>query len=134
MEKTLNCDKILVLDGGKLKEFDTPENLLANSSSFFYQMAKDSGLVNWFFFISKVLGIFVYFSRLAILEWNSLSKNYSHISVENVVSSSSIHVMTQNTSTESKMYLMRNPAWRYEPTKQLINKNIDSLGGLNEGQ
>ena len=46
MEKTLNCDKILVLDGGKLKEFDTPENLLANSSSFFYQMAKDSGLVN----------------------------------------------------------------------------------------
>ena len=45
MEKTLNCDKILVLDGGKLKEFDTPENLLANSSSFFYQMAKDSGLV-----------------------------------------------------------------------------------------
>ena len=46
MEKTLNCDKILVLDGGKLKEFDTPENLLANSSSFFYQMAKDSGLGN----------------------------------------------------------------------------------------
>ena len=46
MEKTLNCDKILVLDGGKLKEFDTPENLLANSRSFFYQMAKDSGLVN----------------------------------------------------------------------------------------
>ena len=46
MEKTLNCDKILVLDGGKLKEFDTPENLLANSSSFFSQMAKDSGLVN----------------------------------------------------------------------------------------
>ena len=46
MEKTLNCDKILVLDGGKLKEFDTPENLLANSNSLFYHMAKDSGLVN----------------------------------------------------------------------------------------
>ena len=46
MEKTLNCDKILVLDGGTLQEYDTPENLLADSSSYFYQMAKDSGLVN----------------------------------------------------------------------------------------
>jgi len=46
MEKTLNCDKILVLDGGKLKEYDTPENLLANHNTLFYQMAKDSGLVN----------------------------------------------------------------------------------------
>ena len=46
MEKTLKCDKILVLDGGKLKEFDTPENLLANHNSLFYRMAKDSGLVN----------------------------------------------------------------------------------------
>ena len=46
MEKTLNCDKILVLDGGKLKEYDTPENLLANYNTLFYQMAKDSGLVN----------------------------------------------------------------------------------------
>ena len=46
MEKTLNCDKILVLDSGKVKEFDTPENLLANHKTLFYQMAKDSGLVN----------------------------------------------------------------------------------------
>ena len=46
MEKTLNCDKILVLDGGKPKEFDTPENLLANRNSSFYHMARDSGLVN----------------------------------------------------------------------------------------
>ena len=46
MEKTLNCDKILVLDGGRLKEYDTPENLLSNSSTLFYHMAKDSGLVN----------------------------------------------------------------------------------------
>ena len=45
MEKTLKCDKILVLDGGKLKEFDTPENLLRNQHSLFYRMAKDSGLV-----------------------------------------------------------------------------------------
>ena len=46
LEKTLNCDKVLVLDSGKLKEFDSPENLLANTQSLFYQMAKDSGIVN----------------------------------------------------------------------------------------
>ena len=45
LEKTLNCDKVLVLDQGKLKEFDSPENLLANTTSLFYQMAKDSGIV-----------------------------------------------------------------------------------------
>ena len=46
MEKTLNCDKILVLDSGQVREFDSPENLLSNHQSLFYQMAKDSGLVN----------------------------------------------------------------------------------------
>ena len=46
MEKTLNCDKIIVLDGGQLKEFDTPERLLASKSSLFYMMVRDSGLID----------------------------------------------------------------------------------------
>jgi ATP-binding cassette subfamily C (CFTR/MRP) protein 1 len=46
MEKTLACDKILVLDGGKLKEFDSPAVLLENKTSLFYAMVKDSGLIN----------------------------------------------------------------------------------------
>lgn len=37
--------RIMVLDRGKLVEFDTPKNLLSNNSSIFYSMAKDSGLV-----------------------------------------------------------------------------------------
>lgn len=45
MEKTLSCDKIMVMDGGKLKEFDTPQNLLSGKNSLYYVMAKDSGLV-----------------------------------------------------------------------------------------
>ena len=45
MEKTMDMDKILVLDGGKVKEFDTPEILLSKRNSLFYAMAKDSGLV-----------------------------------------------------------------------------------------
>jgi ABC-type multidrug transport system fused ATPase/permease subunit len=36
--------RILVLDAGKIAEFDTPQNLLADKKSVFYGMAKDAGL------------------------------------------------------------------------------------------
>jgi ATP-binding cassette subfamily C (CFTR/MRP) protein 1 len=39
IEKTLNCDKILVLAGGRVKEFDTPKNLLNNVSSAYYEVS-----------------------------------------------------------------------------------------------
>lgn len=37
----------MVLDRGKIKEFDTPTNLLQQKDSLFYQMAKDANLVSW---------------------------------------------------------------------------------------
>ncbi|CAG5119556.1 unnamed protein product, partial [Candidula unifasciata] len=37
--------RIMVLDNGKIKEFDSPQNLLQNPSSVFYGMARDAGLV-----------------------------------------------------------------------------------------
>ena len=42
----MDSDKILVLDAGKVKEFDSPENLLDDATSSFYSMAKDAGLVH----------------------------------------------------------------------------------------
>ena len=39
------CQKVLVLDRGKVREFDTPTTLLKNDKSMFYSMAKDTGLV-----------------------------------------------------------------------------------------
>ena len=33
-------DRILVLENGQVKEFDTPENLMKNPDSTFYQMVK----------------------------------------------------------------------------------------------
>ncbi|XP_052762586.1 LOW QUALITY PROTEIN: multidrug resistance-associated protein 1-like [Mya arenaria] len=41
----MDYDKIMVLDNGLIKEFDSPKNLLADSTSTFYGMAKDSNLV-----------------------------------------------------------------------------------------
>ena len=38
--------RILVLENGRLKEFDSPSALLSDQTSIFYAMAKDAGLVN----------------------------------------------------------------------------------------
>lgn len=41
----LSSFRILVLDAGKIAEFDEPQALLQNQDSIFYGMAKDAGLV-----------------------------------------------------------------------------------------
>ena len=37
IKTVLNSDRILVLDNGEIKEFDTPKNLLGNKNSIFYE-------------------------------------------------------------------------------------------------
>ncbi|CAO3624021.1 unnamed protein product [Cunninghamella echinulata] len=39
----INYDKILVLDAGKVKEYDSPLNLISNPQSMFYKLCKNSG-------------------------------------------------------------------------------------------
>ncbi|GBO99351.1 Multidrug resistance-associated protein 1 [Eumeta japonica] len=41
----MDCDKVIVLDKGEISEFDSPANLLNNTQSAFYSMAKDANLV-----------------------------------------------------------------------------------------
>ena len=41
----LDSSKVMVLDAGKIVEFDTPETLLNNTSTIFYGMAKSAGLI-----------------------------------------------------------------------------------------
>ncbi|KAG7167512.1 Multidrug resistance-associated protein 1-like 3, partial [Homarus americanus] len=41
----MDSTRVLVLDRGEVKEFDTPSNLLKDKTSIFYGMAKDAGLV-----------------------------------------------------------------------------------------
>ena len=40
----INYDKILVLDNGQIKEFDSPTNLLKDEKSFFYELFNKSTL------------------------------------------------------------------------------------------
>lgn len=42
----MDSDRVIVLDQGKIAEFDSPQVLLANKDSIFYGMAKNAGLVN----------------------------------------------------------------------------------------
>ncbi len=42
----MDADRIMVLDKGRIVEFDTPKNLLANDNSIFFGMAKAAGLVS----------------------------------------------------------------------------------------
>nr|APD26508.1 ATP-binding cassette transporter subfamily C member 1 X1 protein [Brachionus koreanus] len=44
----LDSDRIMVLDKGKIVEFDTSHNLLSKKSGLFYSMAKTAGIVNEF--------------------------------------------------------------------------------------
>merc|ERR1712210_404439 len=39
----MDSSKVMVLDAGKIKEFDPPEKLLGDRRSIFYGMAKDAG-------------------------------------------------------------------------------------------
>jgi ATP-binding cassette subfamily C (CFTR/MRP) protein 1 len=40
----MDSTRVLVLDRGEIREFDSPSNLLKNKQSIFYSMAKDAGL------------------------------------------------------------------------------------------
>ena len=37
---------VMVLDAGRMVEFDSPEELLADKNGLFYSMAKDAGLTS----------------------------------------------------------------------------------------
>ena len=41
----MDSSRVLVMEAGQVKEFDTPAKLLGNNQSAFYKMAKDAGLV-----------------------------------------------------------------------------------------
>ncbi|XP_048752627.2 ATP-binding cassette sub-family C member 3-like isoform X3 [Ostrea edulis] len=45
LDTVMDYDRIMVLDKGCVLEYDTPQNLLADSKSMFYQLVKNAGLI-----------------------------------------------------------------------------------------
>ncbi|KAK6939317.1 ABC transporter-like, ATP-binding domain [Dillenia turbinata] len=52
----IDCDPILLLDGGRVQEYDTPECLLLNEESAFSKMVQSKGAANAQYLWSLVLG------------------------------------------------------------------------------
>ncbi|ESP02039.1 hypothetical protein LOTGIDRAFT_111500, partial [Lottia gigantea] len=46
LNTVMDYDKIMVLDSGTIKEYDSPNRLLEDKTTIFYGMAKDAGLVH----------------------------------------------------------------------------------------
>lgn len=42
LNTVIDCDRVMVMDSGKLVEFDTPKKLLENKESLFSKMVKES--------------------------------------------------------------------------------------------
>ena len=40
----MDSDMVLVMDQGRVAEYDTPEHLLSNDKSVFYGLAQEAGL------------------------------------------------------------------------------------------
>ncbi|VDK49244.1 unnamed protein product [Cylicostephanus goldi] len=45
LNTVMDCDRLLVMDAGRVVEFDTPSALLAKQDSLFRSMAEDAGIV-----------------------------------------------------------------------------------------
>lgn len=45
LKSVMNCDKVMVIDDGRIIEFDDPKELLKMENSIFQMMAKESGLL-----------------------------------------------------------------------------------------
>ena len=45
VNEELSCFRILVMDQGRIAEFDTPANLLKDKTGIFYSMAQNAGVI-----------------------------------------------------------------------------------------
>ncbi|WAR09782.1 MRP1-like protein [Mya arenaria] len=67
LNTVIDYDRILVLSEGEVKEFDNPQNLLQDTRSIFYSMAKDAGLPTFDFKYQGKFTIFSNYNRIVLM-------------------------------------------------------------------
>ncbi|OQV11389.1 Multidrug resistance-associated protein 1 [Hypsibius exemplaris] len=46
LQSVMDCNRVMVLDKGQIKEFDSPQALLSNKDSVFYSLAEDANMLD----------------------------------------------------------------------------------------
>ncbi|MED6195162.1 Canalicular multispecific organic anion transporter 1 [Stylosanthes scabra] len=63
LNTVIDCNRILLLNSGRVLEYDSPEELLSNEASAFYKMVQSTGAANAEYLCSIVFGRIVYNSN-----------------------------------------------------------------------
>ncbi|MCO5564932.1 hypothetical protein L7F22_018602 [Adiantum nelumboides] len=79
LNTVIDCDRIMVLDAGQVKELDTPEKLLFNECSLFSKMVESTGPANADYLKNIAMGkskLRVDFDKQAEEKWTSTTAKY----------------------------------------------------------
>ncbi|ODM88995.1 Multidrug resistance-associated protein 1, partial [Orchesella cincta] len=66
----LDSDRVIVMDNGEIREFDSPQNLLGDENSIFCQMTKESGTMGSGFRTRASQILHLHFELIAKLDWD----------------------------------------------------------------
>nr|XP_027190431.1 ABC transporter C family member 12-like isoform X3 [Cicer arietinum] len=115
----IDCNRILLLDTGKVLEYSSPEKLLQNEETAFYKMVQSTGPVNAEYLCSLVFGrtennsneynkeLEIHTKPLASIHWNTATQfaiattlsSLQHLQSPNTKDKKDIHNITKNAVT-----------------------------------
>ncbi|XP_027190692.1 ABC transporter C family member 12-like [Cicer arietinum] len=121
----IDCNRILLLDAGKVLEYSSPEKLLQNEETAFYKMVQSTGPANAEYLCSLVFGrtennsneynnkeLEIHMKQLASINWNSATQ----FAIATTLSSLQNHLQSPNNKDK----------------KDILNRTKDAVTTLQE--